>query len=182
MSRLEIMADKLECTELVAVLAKGIDRCDADMVRACFHPDATDDHGAFKGTSEEFIAWVMPVLDTMERTQHVIGQCLIEVNGDKAAGESYFVAHHTINTPDGAILMIAAGRYLDSFERRDGVWKISHRHAIYDWNSTAPSSDGWDRDDPDNPSVYGIRGGQDASYAHLASVKLRPHCCSFRAP
>ena len=49
MNRLEIMADKLECTELVARLAKGIDRCDADMVRDCFHPDATDDHGAFKG-------------------------------------------------------------------------------------------------------------------------------------
>jgi len=171
MNRLEIMADKLECAELVARLAKGIDRCDADMVRGCFHADATDDHGAFKGTAEEFIEWVMPLLRTMERTQHVIGQALIEVNGDQAAGESYFVAHHMIKTPDGDIFMIAAGRYLDTFERREEVWKISHRHAIYDWNSTAPSSDGWDRDDPENPSVYGQRGLADASYAHLASVR-----------
>ena len=165
------MADKLECSEIVAKLAKGIDRCDADLVRSCFHPDATDDHGAFKGTAEEFVVWVMPVLDTMERTQHVIGQSLIEVNGDKAASESYFVAHHTIKTPGGDVLMIAAGRYLDSFERRDGHWKISHRHAIYDWNSTVPCTDGWDREDPNNPSVYGKRGPDDASYAHLAKVQ-----------
>ncbi len=170
MNRLEIMADKLECAELVARMAKGIDRCDADMVRACFHPDATDDHGLFKGTAEEFITWVMPLLATMERTQHVIGQSLIEVDGDRAAGESYFVAHHTIKTPDGDVLMIAAGRYLDSFERRDGDWKVSHRHAIYDWNSTQPCTDGWDRDDPGNPSVYGVRGRDDASYTHLANV------------
>ena len=171
MSRLEIMADKFECAELVAKLAKGIDRCDADMVRECFQPDATDDHGMFKGTAEEFIAWVMPLLETMKRTQHVIGQSLVEVSGDKAASESYFIAHHTIATPDGDIFMIAAGRYLDSFERRDGTWKISHRHAIYDWNSVNPSTDNWDRDDPDNPSVYGTRGNADPSYVHLAGVK-----------
>ncbi len=170
MNRLEVMADKLECIELVARLAKGIDRCDAEMVRDCFHPDATDDHGAFKGTAAEFVDWVMPVLDTMKRTQHVIGQTLMEVKGDKAAGESYFVAHHTIASPEGDVFMIAAGRYLDRFERRDGDWKISHRHAIYDWNSLVPSTDGWDRDDPTNPSIYGTRGDSDASYAHLRSV------------
>lgn len=170
MSRFDVIADQFECTQLVARLARGIDRCDADLVRECFHPDATDDHGLFKGTAEEFTAWVMPVLETMKRTQHVIGQSLIEVAGDKAAGESYFVAHHTIATADGDILMIAAGRYLDRFERRAGLWKISHRHAVYDWNSTQKCSDGWDRDDPQNPSVYGVRGTGDASYAHLQSV------------
>jgi hypothetical protein len=171
MNRFEIAADKLECAEVVGRLARGIDRCDAEIVRACFHPDATDDHGLFKGSAQEFTEWVMPVLATMKRTQHIIGQCLVEVSGDRAASESYFVAHHHIDTADGEILMIAAGRYLDRFERRAGVWKISHRHAVYDWNSTVPATDGWDRDDPDNPSAYGMRGTEDASYAHLASVR-----------
>ena len=170
MNRFEIAADKLECAEVVGRLARGIDRCDPEIVRACFHPDATDDHGMFKGSAEEFAEWVMPVLATMKRTQHVIGQCLVEVSGDRAAAESYFVAHHHIETADGDILMIAAGRYLDRFERREGAWKISHRHAVYDWNSTVPATDGWDRDDPGNPSAYGKRGNDDASYAHLASV------------
>lgn len=170
MTRFELAADKLECAEVVAKLARGIDRCDAELVHSCFHPDATDDHGLFKGTAKDFVTWVIPLLETMERTQHVIGQSLIEVDGDKASGESYFVAHHTINTPDGAVLMIAAGRYLDQFERRDRAWKISHRHAVYDWNSTVPCTDGWDRDDPENPSAYGVRGLSDLSYAMFANM------------
>ncbi len=170
MSRLESIADQQECAQIVARLARGIDRCDADLVRSCFHPDATDDHGAFKGSAEEFVVWVMPVLNTMKRTQHVIGQSIIEVAGEEAAGESYFVAHHTIATPDGDILMIAAGRYLDRFERRAGAWKISHRHAVYDWNSTQPCTDGWDREDSSSANVYGERGSGDASYSHFLGV------------
>ncbi len=171
MNRLALAADKLECSELVARFARGIDRCDAGLVHDCFHPDATDDHGMFKGTASDFVDWVMPLLDTMKRTQHMIGQCLINIDGDHAAGESYFVAHHTMATSDGDILMIVAGRYLDRFERRDGEWKISNRHAVYDWNSVNPSTDNWDRDDPENPSEYGRRGQQDASYAHLLHAK-----------
>jgi hypothetical protein len=167
MDRLAITADKLECTELVSRVARAIDRCDADMLADLFHPDATDDHGIFIGTASEFIDWVIPLLKTMKRTQHMIGQVLIEVDGDYAAGESYFVAHHVLAGPDGDIFMIAAGRYLDRFERRDGKWKISHRQAVYDWNSSAPLTDNFDRAGT-GPQTFGKRGLNDASYAHLA--------------
>lgn len=167
MERLAIVADKLECTELVTRVSRAIDRCDAISLKALFHPDATDDHGIFVGSAEEFIDWVMPVLATMKRTQHIIGQVLIEVDGDHAAGESYFIAHHAMSGPDGDVFMIAAGRYLDRFERRDGCWKISHRHAVYDWSSETPLTDKYDRAEQ-GPMVFGMRGRDDASYAHLA--------------
>lgn len=166
MDRLAIAADKLECTELVTRLARGIDRCDPVLLADVFHPDATDDHGIFVGSASDFIAWVIPLLKTMKRTQHFIGQTLIEVDGDHAAGESYFVAHHALEGPDGDIFLIAAGRYLDRFERRDSEWKISHRHAVYDWNSTTPLTDNFDRDGT-GPLVFGQRGESDPSYAHL---------------
>jgi ketosteroid isomerase-like protein len=167
MDRLAIVADKLECTELVSRVARAIDRCDAALLEPLFHPDATDDHGIFVGTASEFIQWVIPLLNTMKRTQHIIGQVLIEVDGDHAAGESYFIAHHNFDGPDGEIFMVAAGRYLDRFERRAGRWKIAHRHAVYDWNSSTASTDNFDRDNP-GAQVFGIRGQGDASYAHLA--------------
>lgn len=167
MDRLMIMADKLECTELVTRVARAIDRCDADMLRTLFHLDATDDHGIFIGTASDFIDWVIPLLETMKRTQHIIGQVLIEVDGDHGTGESYFVAHHAISRADGDIFMVAAGRYLDRFERREGVWKISHRHAVFDWNSTTPLTDSYDRDDP-KAMTFGQHGKADKSYAHLA--------------
>lgn len=168
MDRLAAAADRLECTELVTRVARAIDRCDAELLAGLFTADATDDHGMFKGTATDFVAWVMPVLATMKRTQHVIGQVLVELDGDRAAGEAYFIAHHTLAGPDGDIFMIAAGRYLDRFERVGGIWKIAHRHAVYDWNSAGPSTDSWDRGGGMAGWAFGARGTGDASYAHLA--------------
>lgn len=173
MNRLDIVADKLECTELVSRLARAIDRCDAELIADQFHPDATDDHGSFIGSVADFIKWVIPLLETMKLTQHVIGQTLIEVEENSAAGESYFVAHHILPGPDGDIFMMAAGRYLDRFERRRGKWKIAHRQAVYDWNSSSPATDSFDRD-REGVQTFGERGKGDASYAHLASCGLPP--------
>lgn len=167
MDRLAAAADRSECIDLVARVARAIDRCDVALLATLFHPDATDDHGMFAGSATDFIEWVMPVLATMKRTQHVIGQVLVELDGDRAASEAYFIAHHTLDGPDGEVFMLAAGRYLDRFERRDGIWKIAHRHAVYDWNSAVSSSDSWDRSGMPG-WAFGARGTADPSYAHFA--------------
>jgi hypothetical protein len=160
--------DKQDCTELVHRLARAIDRCDAALLGQLFHPDATDDHGGFKGTAQDFVPWVMEVLAGMRRTQHVVGNILIELDGDTAYGESYFIAHHALPNAEGAdTFMIAAGRYLDRFERRGGEWRIAHRGAVYDWSSVAPSTDMWNRSDPKGYS-FGARGDADPSYRHFA--------------
>ena len=62
----------------------------------------------------------------------------------------------------------AAGRYLDRFARRDGVWKIAHRLAVYDWTMTVPASGGWDAEPMLGLLRRGERGTGDPSYAHLA--------------
>ncbi|PZN95809.1 MAG: hypothetical protein DCF31_05585 [Alphaproteobacteria bacterium] len=172
-SAIDTLIDKQTITELIYRLARSIDRCDADLLGSLFHPDATDDHGSFVGTAADFIPWVMGVLGTMERTQHVIGNILIDLDGDSAASETYFVAHHVIAREDGEVLMLAAGRYLDRFERRDGQWKFSHRHAVYDWSSTAPASDIWNRGEP-GATVFGARGTADASYANHPARRPAP--------
>lgn len=168
----ELLA-KQACIELVYRLARAIDRCDEPLLRSLFHPDATDDHGGFHGAAAAFADWVMPVLATMTRTQHCICNTLIEVDGDTAHGESYFVAHHALPGKDGPDShMIAAGRYLDRFERRDGVWRFAHRQACYDWNAQAPSTDSWDRAALAG-WTFGERGAGDASYANFAGA-LKP--------
>lgn len=166
--RLHLLLDKNDCVELVHKFARAIDRCDADLVGQIFHPDATDDHGGFKGTANDFVPWVMEVLSGMRRTQHIIGNILIAVDGDRAQGESYFIAHHVLPGDDGDRFMIAAGRYLDRFERRDGAWRISHRHAVYDWSTVAAASDIWDRAAMPG-HAFGERGPADPSYAHFGT-------------
>ncbi len=156
-----------ECRDLVDRLARAIDRCDAELIGACYHPDATDDHGLIKGTIDQFIAEVIPMLESMKRTQHNVTNFNLELRGDEARGEAYFIAQHTLCGDDGEVEMFAAGRYLDRFERRDGTWKIAHRQAIYDWTMTVPASGAWDNFPAAMNFVRGLRGRDDASYAHL---------------
>ena len=162
--------DKRACIELIFLLARALDRCDEPLLRSLFHGDATDDHGYFKGTAAEFADWVFPLLRTMERTHHTISNVLVQVQGNRAVSESYFVAYHDLAAPDGAPLrMTAAGRYLDRFQRRDGEWKFTHRGAVYDWNASEPRTDKWDRA-PGGLRDFGERGTGDPLYAHLATL------------
>lgn len=155
---------KQDCADLVYKLARGVDRCDRDLLLSVFHPDATDDHGQFKGTAVEFVDWVLPVVKTMDRTQHFIGNVLVDVDGDQAWGESYFIANHDMKGPQGdPIRYVVSGRYLDRFECRNGEWRIAHRGCVFDWNATHPQTDAWDRQN--GPRRYGQRDRTDPVYA-----------------
>ena len=163
---------KQACTDLVYRFARGLDRRDEALLRSVFHPDGTDDHGYFKGTGAEFVDWVLPLLANMERTQHLVGNVLVDVRGDKAVSESYFVASHDLVDGNGnERRMTTAGRYLDRFSVHDGEWKIIHRLAVYDWNANVERTDKWDRS-PGSDRDFGKPGPDDSVYAlaaHLAT-------------
>jgi hypothetical protein len=159
------IADRQEIAQVILRLARAIDRQDKALLDDCFHDDATDDHGLFKGTAREFSDWVMGQLKSYERTQHIIANQLIELDGDAASCESYFHAHHVVNSDNGAVNVVVAGRYLDRLARRDGAWKISHRGVVYDWNRVDPATDRWN----EQPTMQALPRGQasplDPSYA-----------------
>lgn len=112
--------------------ARGIDRCDFEMVEQCYHPGATDDHGRFKGPVEEFTPWVQTQLDRFDTTMHFLGNVLIELDGDVARAETYCVAYHRLQGAD--VDSIAGLRYIDRFERRNDEWRIAHRAIVVEWN------------------------------------------------
>jgi hypothetical protein len=132
-SRLDVAADKLELLELVTAYCRAVDRRDVALMRTLYHPDAIDDHGAlFYGTGEEFIQFLPGALTTFAITTHHITNALFHVDGDYAQGESYLIAGH-ITQESPPRNLIVSGRYLDKFERRDDVWRFSHRTAMLDW-------------------------------------------------
>jgi len=73
---------------------RAIDRMDFDLLRTCFHPDATADYGFFSGGMDEFIAMAKTSLKSFTTTTHFTGNQLVEVNGDSAWAEHYTVATH----------------------------------------------------------------------------------------
>jgi len=113
---------------------RGIDRLDLELVRSCYHADATDSHGGFSGTRDEFIAWVGKLLARFESTMHFVGNMLIEVEGDAAVAETYAIAFHRSADARPSLNLIVGVRYVDSFEKRDGAWRIARRVCVTEWS------------------------------------------------
>jgi hypothetical protein len=82
----------------------------------------------------EALAPVFAELNKYNATTHFVGQSTIfTLTGDRAAGETYCLAHHF--TIDGGMrrLMIASLRYLDTFVKIDGGWLFAERLLYVDW-------------------------------------------------
>ena len=116
--------------------ARGIDRCDEVNTRAAYWDDAYDDHGNFKGNAQDFVTWALAAAQECSGHQHVLGQSVIEVDGDGASCETYFVYYAEAGrSPLPNVVSALAGRYVDSLERRGGDWKISDRVVVIDWST-----------------------------------------------
>lgn len=125
-----------EIRQVLASYCRGVDRRDAELLRSIYHPDATDDHTMFVGPGVEFADFIVGSLDGVETTgQHQITTSYIEVDGDVARVESYYLSFHPLAVAgeDREKLLWTGGRYLDRFEKRDGRWKIADRVVTVDW-------------------------------------------------
>lgn len=161
------LLDKQEITEVMNRYLRGLDRVDADLIASVYHEDATDDRGpevSRGGAIKDFVPWCIGVLESLKSTWHQLGNVDIKLDGDKAFCESYFFAYHQIAKETGDVDLIISGRYLDRFEKRDGVWKISHRIEVNDWTREDDSKDGWFSENPGG--LRGVRGKGDLSFDH----------------
>jgi hypothetical protein len=77
-------------------------------------------------------------LNTYEVTMHLNGQSTVALDGERATGETYCVAHHVFSAEGGRKLMIAALRYQDSFVKTHGRWRFSERRLYVRWTETRP--------------------------------------------
>jgi hypothetical protein len=112
--------------------SRGLDRGDGALLKSLYWPEAEVDYGSFKGSAHQFSELIGPALEGgYELTQHNLGQCFIEINGDAAKAESYVTARHLLIGAKEE--MIFSGRYLDQLECRDGRWKLIHRRVVMDW-------------------------------------------------
>jgi hypothetical protein len=180
--RVQALLDKDEITSLMHAYARGIDRAEENLVRSVFHPDATVDFGPgiFQGTVGDFIAWAMDVRGGMKATHHMVANCRVDLRGDSAFAETYFLAWHRLDKSTGKEDFYLGGRYLDRLERRpggaNGVWKISHRKQVKDWTRTMPVAELFYHLNPD--ALWAHHGKQDLSY-HMDNF---PSGKSARAP
>jgi hypothetical protein len=121
---------------------RGQDRLNASLQRSAFHDDAHLDCGLFAGGPDQYVDFAQGFLAKVAGSQHLIGQADIEVKGDEARGEVYFIAWHRLEDTEGRRDLIVAGRYVDEYRyRKDVGWRISRRREIIDWSRTDPAAD-----------------------------------------
>jgi hypothetical protein len=156
---LDRIADRLEIQSVLYKYARGVDRRDWDLVRSTYHPDGYDDHGTYKGGIDGFIASLVKRHATVEQSMHVLANCLIEFSGpDGALVETYFSTYQRLSPSAGdarraylrgapvkedeAVEGTVYGRYVDRFERRDGVWRVAHRTVVFEVYKGSPAPAG----------------------------------------
>lgn len=129
---LQTLLDREAIRDCLYRYCRGIDRCDEAALRSAYWPDATDCHGAWKGSATGFIDQALTKLRQGGRRVHQISNILIELAGDVAAVESSFIALQSTATQPGRETFLC-GRYVDRFERRQGEWRVADRTVVYDW-------------------------------------------------
>jgi SnoaL-like domain len=141
--------DRREIEDCLLRYVRGVDRKDWALVRSAYHPDAHDDHGAYKGDIDGFIASLITRHAAIEQSMHVISNLTIEFAGpDSALAESYFITHQRLSPEAGdarlaylrgapikrdeAVETEVVGRYVDHFSRRNGAWRIRRRTVVFE--------------------------------------------------
>lgn len=154
---------------------RGVDRGDEALLKGVFWPDATVVHPPYEGGATAFCDAALEFIKLVKMSWHTVSNITIELDGDRAYTEAYFVGYHRFGNVDPAPGLIAdvllplrqegvevedhfvGGRYIKWFERRDGQWKVFHHIGFREWETWAPASDrypipGMGRRDHDDPS------------------------------
>jgi hypothetical protein len=139
----QVLIDKQAIAEALMRYCRGVDRMDRMAFESAYWPDATDDHIKYVGGVDGLVKFVFDAVARM-RTQHMMGNILIEMRGpDRAACESYVHAYHEAEGIFGKEEFVIGARYLDIFEKRAGEWRILHRKVCMDYYKTAAATSDW---------------------------------------
>lgn len=146
---IDLLLSKEQIRDVIYQWSRGVARKDWDLVRSCYTDDAADNHGSVNGSVDDFIEWMRSYHSTIEQVIFYSTNVLIEfVDADTAFVESHGIsiqrhsaqargARATFLGPEWAdkavpIVLDFAGRKLDVFVRRDGVWRIQTRNQVYE--------------------------------------------------
>lgn len=170
-SAIQCLLHKQAIHEVIMRFRQGIDRCDLELLKTVFWQDCVVDYGKMGGAAWEFYATVISARNEMNVTHHQITDALIELDSDKAQVESYVTAYHYAIEEGKELDMIVGGRYLDTFEQRDGEWRIIKRMFIMDWNQNIAASARWDEGLHAQFTHHGAHYPDDMLYRQFKKVK-----------
>nr|WP_087574124.1 nuclear transport factor 2 family protein [Sphingomonas sp. CDS-1] len=139
---LRIFDARQQIHDCIMRYCRGVDHCDRDLVLSAYHSGATDDHGFFQGSAEEFAKAATTVGGEYEVVRHIICNEYVEFDEhrtDVAYSETVTVGSLLSRKKEEYWLAVSSCRFLDRFEERDGQWKIAAREVVLDWEIEGPA-------------------------------------------
>jgi hypothetical protein len=133
-AELASLADEIAMRRLISRYAQCCDTRDTEGFGALFTPDAVLEGPGFRFATPAQISSVPQQLRQFAKTYHSLLNFLVEVNGDRAEGETYSMSHHL--TPgaagdfDDLVMYIT---YRDRFVRSASGWKFEHRKVVLEF-------------------------------------------------
>jgi uncharacterized protein (TIGR02246 family) len=117
--------------------AQAADRNRPELLDAIMTDDVVLDGPGFTMTGLEQVRGFPAVLAQRFRgTRHVVHNQTVEVDGERATGETYCTASHLLR--DSAHALVWHLRYQDTYRRKQGQWRIARRTVVLDWTETTP--------------------------------------------
>ncbi len=144
-----------DVADVLARYCRAVDRCDWELLRTVYHPDAVIDHGAYQGDVAGFVAFVQSRRVGIVHSAHYLSNVLVEqLDDERAASESYGWAVQSFTSASPLVPAGSAGirqrstyRYVDLFEQRAGRWAIAEAHLVLgDVQTELLDEEPWRRD------------------------------------
>src|SRR5258708_35613562 len=133
-------ADRLAIRELFDAYAHAADRRDAEGQKALFTVDTRfavymlgeKSEPTYVLQGRDALTPVFADLNRYEATTHFNRQSTVALDGGRATGESYTIAHHVFTEAGSRKIMIASLPYLDTFAKIGPRWYFPERNLIVD--------------------------------------------------
>jgi len=165
-----VISDREAVADLIHRWGYYRDHGHLDQLRNTFHPEGTICVTWFEGPFEQFVDACSKPVKKGNLSKHMLSTPLIRINGNRAVSEVSATIMLRRKIGPVEVDITAYARLFDLLEKRDDIWRIFRRTAIYEK----------DRMDPVRPSLlFWIMGffvnlrRYPAAYRYLAYILER---------
>lgn len=144
---LQKLVDRQEIEDVITRYSRAVDRADVELLRTCYHADATEDHGGvFTGPAREYVEHIAGILPRAGILNHLATNVLVEFLDDATARvEAYILTFSRMKKDGERFDTLTLARAVDRFEKRAGRWAIAQRRLCWEWNHEMPTRETWGR-------------------------------------
>jgi hypothetical protein len=133
------MGDRDDIIDLAVRYTWALDTKDIEQLRQVFTPDAT---ATLRGVEcegvDQIIARIGGSILRLDRTQHLVGNHQVTVDGDTGTHRCQLQSQHVRDGTEGGDNFLVGGYYEDRVVRTTAGWRIAHRLMQQTWTEGNP--------------------------------------------